>query len=115
MAVWRAIGVGLVVFWTCVVPTASGEEQGPGPARSGMQANIDPQTGRFVPEPAGRPQVTVPQDLRPPLVAVTKPDGSLEVELDDRYQSRITATVGADGRVHLGCVTGDDAHDHAGE
>jgi len=61
------------------------------------------------------PQVIVPQDLRPPLVAVTKPDGSLEVELDDRYQSRITATVGADGRVHLGCVTGDDAHDHAGE
>ena len=26
MAVWRAIGVGLVVFGTCVVPTASGED-----------------------------------------------------------------------------------------
>ena len=32
MAVWRAIGVGLVVFGTCVVPTASGEDAGSAPA-----------------------------------------------------------------------------------
>ena len=115
MAGWRAIGVGLVVFGTCVVPTASGEDAGRAPAQSGMRAYVDPQTGRFVPEPAVRPQAPQPVPMRPPVVAVPQPDGSLEVKFDERHRRNVVATVDADGKVHLGCVQGDGSHEHASE
>jgi hypothetical protein len=67
MAVWRAIGVGLVVFGTCVVPTASGEDEGRAPVQSGMRAYIDPQTGRFVPEPVDPSQRPQAAPTRPPV------------------------------------------------
>ena len=115
MAAWRAIAVGLVVLGTCVVPTASGEDAERAPSQSGMRVYIDPQTGRFVPEPVDPSQRPAPAPTRPPVVAVPRPDGSLMVQFDERHRKNVVATVDADGRVHLGCVTGDGSHDHAGE
>src|SRR5689334_20072495 len=112
MAAWRAIVVGLVVLGTCVV--ASGEDAAP--AQSGMRAYIDPQTGRFVPEPVDPSQrLPQPAPTRPPVVAIHRPDGSIEVQFDERHRKNVVATVDADGRVHLGCVTGDESHEHASE
>jgi hypothetical protein len=115
MAVWRTVAVGLVVFGTCVVPSASGEDDGRAPAQSGMRAYIDPQTGRFVPEPVDPSQRPQPAPTRPPVVAVPRPDGSLEIKFDERYRRSVVATVDTDGHVHLGCVGGDGSHEHAGE
>ena len=115
MAAWRAIAVGLVVFGTCVVPSASGEDAERAPAEPGMRAYIDPQTGRFVPEPVDPSQRPQPAPTRPPVVATPRPDGSLEIKFDERYRRSVVATVGADGQVHLGCVAGDGSHEHAGE
>jgi hypothetical protein len=114
MAAWRAMAVGLVVLGTCVA--AGGEDAGP--PQSGMRAYIDPQTGRFVPEPVDPSQrLPQPAPTRPPVVAVPLPDGSLEVTFDERHRKNVVATVDADGHVHIGCVTGDGSHDHesAGE
>src|SRR5687767_8607926 len=113
MAAWRAIGFGLVLGGMCLVPGASGDEETRGPARSGMRAHVDPQTGRLVPPPIGRDDVP-PPPARPPLAAITSPNGEITVELDDRFHSRMTATVGSDGKLHFGCVTGDGAHAHVG-
>jgi hypothetical protein len=117
MAVWRAIAVGLVLLGTCVVPTASGEEAERAPAQSGMRVYIDPQTGRFAPGPVDPSQrlEPAPASTRPPVVAVPRPDGSLEVTFDERHRKSVVATVDADGRVHLDCVTGDGSHELAGE
>ena len=115
MAAWRAIAVGLVVLGTCV--GAIGDDDGRAPAQNGMRAYIDPQTGRFVPEPVDPSQrlEPAPAPTRPPVVAVPRPDGSLMVQFDERHRKNVVATVDADGRVHLGCVTGDGSHEHAGE
>ena len=113
MALWRAIGVGLVVVGACVVPGASGDDESHAPARSGMEAHIDPQTGRFLPEPAVRPQ-PLPIPTRPPLAAKTLPSGEIVIKFDDRFHSTMTATVGPDGKVHLGCAMGHGDHVHAG-
>ena len=118
MAVWRAIAMGFVVFGTCVVPTASGEDAATVPAQSGMRAYVDPQTGRLVPEPADpsqRPE-PAPASTRPPVEAVPQPDGSLRIQFDERYRRSVVATVGDDGKVHMDCVQGDGTpHEHAGE
>jgi hypothetical protein len=114
MVVWRTIVLGLVVFGTCVVPARS-EGDGRTPAQSGMRAYIDPQTGRFVPEPVDRSQRPQPAPTRPPVEAVPQADGSLEIKFDERHRSNVVATVGADGQVHVGCVMGDPSHVHAGE
>jgi hypothetical protein len=113
MAARRAIAVGLVVLGTCV--GASGDDDGRAPAASGMRAYIDPQTGRFVSEPVDPSQRPEPAQIRPPVEAVRRPDGSLEVKFDERHRKNVVATVDADGHVHLGCVTGDGAHEHPGE
>jgi hypothetical protein len=81
-------------------------------APGGMRAFIDPQTGRFVSEPAPG---TPPLELSPAelnafstsdqgLVEVpsTVPGGGVKVDLQGRFQSPLTATVGADGKVTIG-------------
>jgi hypothetical protein len=113
MAVWRAIAVGLVVLGTGVV--ANGDDADRAPAQSGMRAYIDPQTGRFVPEPVDPSQRPEPAETRPPVVAVRRPDGSLMVTFDERYRKNVVATIDAAGNVHVGCVTGDGSHEHEGE
>ena len=80
-----------------------------------MRAYIDPQTGRFVPEPVDRSQRPQPAPTRPPVEAVPQADGSLEIKFDERHRSNVVATVDANGQVHLGCVMGDPSHVHAGE
>jgi hypothetical protein len=115
MAVWRTIGVGLVVFGTCIVPSARAEDAGRAPAQSGMRAYIDPQTGRFVPAPVDPSQRPQPAPTRPPVQALRQPDGSLEIKFDERHRHNVVATLDADGKVRLGCVTGDGSHEHPGE
>ena len=115
MAAWRAMAVGLVLFGTCIVPAASGEDAGSAPVSSGMRAYIDPQTGRFVPAPVDASPAHLPAPPRPPVQAVTQPDGSIEVQFDERHRHNVVATVDADGKVHLGCAAGDPSHVHAGE
>ena len=113
MAAWRRIGVGLVVLGACMVPGANGDDATRAPARSGMQAHVDPQTGRFVPEPTERPHA-LPSPTRPPLETRTMPSGETVIKFDDRFHSTMTATVGPDGKVHLGCAMSDGDHVHAG-
>src|SRR5262245_17498189 len=115
MVAWRVIGAGLVVVGTCILARPSDAEEQQAPVRSGMQAHVDPATGRFVPEPVGRPQEPSPQPARLPVTEVQAPGGGTMVELDERFMSRMVATVGPDGRVHLGCETGDGPHVHAGQ
>jgi hypothetical protein len=108
--VWRAIGAGLVIVAACVVARTTGAEEGRAPAaRSGMQAHVDPATGRLVPEPVV-PQPAPPRATRPPLADVPAPGGGMMVELGERFMSRTIATIDADGRLHVDCVTGDGPH-----
>jgi hypothetical protein len=114
MGAWRTIGVGLVLLGICAVPSARGGDERA--ARAGMEAHVDPQSGRFVPEPVVPPpsRPVVPAPL--PAPEVPAPGGGMMVHLNGRFLSHLVATVDDDGHVHLDCVTGDAPHVHqAGE
>jgi len=112
MTAWRTIGVGLVVVGACAVPRTSDGEDAP---RAGMEAHVDPQTGRLVPEPVVPPP-SRPQPIAPlPIAEVPAPGGGMMVRLNGQFMSRMVATIDADGRMHVECVTGDGPHVHTGE
>jgi hypothetical protein len=75
-------------------------------ANSGMKAYIDPQTGAFLSEP---PPGTPPLQLSPDafstsdqgLVGTPLPGGGVKVDLQGRFRSPLTATVGPDGKVTI--------------
>jgi hypothetical protein len=120
----KATRCAQLIVIACVTATAqpgSAEEGKPSaPARAGadapkdapgMKAFIDPQTGGFVREP---PPGTAPLVLSPAesnalstshqgLVEVpsTVPGGGFKVDLQGRFQSPLTATVGPDGKVTI--------------
>jgi hypothetical protein len=105
------IGMGLVVAGIGALAPAGRTEESAGAApRAGMQAHIDPATGRLVPEPVVAPPAQALPARRPPLVAVQAPGGGTMLELDDRYRSTTTATIEPDGSVRLDCTTGSTPH-----
>jgi hypothetical protein len=98
------IGLGLVVAGIGA-PRPGRAEEAVAPPRAGMQAHIDPATGRFLPEPIVPPPAQALPAKRPPLAAVAAPGGGMMIELDDRFRSTMTATVQPDGTVRIDCTT----------
>lgn len=85
----------------------SGAPDAATPARAGQWIHVDPQTGQRVPPPAGRAAVTVDPAFSTShagLVEQPAPGGGVMVDLQGRFRSAATATVGADGKAHLDCV-----------
>jgi hypothetical protein len=89
------------------------------PGAAGSWINVDPQTGKRIPVPSSGAGVQVPADpafstSHSGLVEQAAPGGGVMVDLQGRFRSAATATVGPDGTVHLDCVTpghtGHDAH-----
>jgi hypothetical protein len=112
MRAWRAVGVGLVVLGLCTLRSTCGEEVvTPSPVRNGMQAHVDPQTGRLVPE-AVTPVVPAIPAVPARLAEVPAPGGGMMVHMDGRFMSTLVATVDEHGDAHVGCVTEDGATVH---
>ena len=85
----------------------SGAPDAADPGRAGSWIHVDPQTGKRVPRPAGA--AAVPPDpafstSHRGLVEKSAPGGGVMVDLQGRFRSAATATVGADGKSHLDCV-----------
>ena len=105
------IGVGLVVVGIgALARLGSAEEAGNPAPRAGMQAHVDPATGKLLQEPAVPPPAQALPSRRPPLAEVPAPGGGTMVELDGRFMSTMTATLDADGSIRIDCTTGSAAH-----
>ncbi len=93
-----------------VASMAMAEESGgeyPAPARAGTSAHIDPETGELIVAPVDAPPVRkLDARMRDQLSQsteglefVTMPDGSIQVDLQGRFQHLNVARIGADGEV----------------
>jgi hypothetical protein len=75
---------------------------------SGSWAHVDPQTGKLIPAPpTGRAMVPVVPAFSTShqgLVEQVAPGGGVMIDLQGRFRSAATATVGADGAAHVDCV-----------
>jgi hypothetical protein len=112
MVVRWSLGVGLVLFALGIGTSAHGEEAiAP---RAGMRANIDPATGRLVPEPVAPMPQRVPA-ARPPAVEEPAPGGGAMVRLNGRFMSDMVATVNPDGSLRIDCVTTDHPRTNSAE
>ena len=106
----------VVAVGVCVLtsPVIGFTEPGPAPATqagpdaaAGSWIHVDPQTGKRVPRPAGAavvPPVPAFSTSHQGLVEKPAPGGGMMVDLQGRFRSAATATVGADGTVHRDCV-----------
>ena len=86
-------------------PTSGAPNAAPG--RAGQWIHVDPQTGKRVPAPAGG--VAIPADpafstSHAGLVEQPAPGGGVMIDLQGRFRSAATATVGPDGKAHPDCV-----------
>jgi hypothetical protein len=99
----RWIGAVVVVFGLCAggAHAGSGDERG----RSGMRAHVDPQTGRFVPEPVTPPPHRLPALPAPVAKEVPAPGGGMMAVLNGQFMSDLVATVEPDGKLRMRCVT----------
>jgi hypothetical protein len=77
---------------------------------SAIIVHIDPQTGRIIVPPSTPPPGQVQQPpleaAKPPLPPLQEklspvPGGGVMIELDDRFRTPLTATIGADGKVRF--------------
>lgn len=87
------------------------------PAAAGSWINVDPQTGKRVPVPSSGEGVQLPADAafstsHSGLVERPAPGGGVMVDLQGRFRSAATASVGPDGTVHLDCVEPGHADAH---
>lgn len=85
------------------------------PAAAGSRINVDPQTGARMPVPSSGEGVQLPADpafstSHSGLVEQPAPGGGVMVDLQGRFRSAATASVGPDGTVHLDCV--EPGHTH---
>jgi hypothetical protein len=76
---------------------------------AGSWINVDPQTGKRMPVPSTGAGVAVPADpafstSHSGLVERPAPGGGVMVDLQGRFRSAATATVGPDGTAHVDCV-----------
>lgn len=86
---------------------ASGTPDTATPARAGSWINVDPQTGQRIPAPPGG--VAIPASpafstSHQGLVEEPAPGGGMMIDLQGRFRSAASATVGADGTAHRDCV-----------
>lgn len=77
------------------------------PGRAGSWINVDPQTGQRIPAPTGG--VAIPASpafstSHQGLVEEPAPGGGMMIDLQGRFRSAASATVGADGTAHVDCV-----------
>lgn len=92
--------------------TANPKTEIDSPAAAGLRVFIDPQTGEFMSEP---PAGTAPAveataaEPRPELVEQVRPDGSVMVRLDDRFQTPLQA--GLEGDQLIACHGDQHQHD----
>ena len=127
----RCLLGSLFLLWMTASGTAFAQSSGcdptasdPNPLDSGIQTEpettsalglrvfIDPQTGEFVPEPppGSAPAVdAAAAESRPELVEEIRPDGSVMIRLDDRFQKPLQAEVKNDELVT--CHGDQDQHD----
>ncbi len=93
-AVWRS---GLVVG-ALVVRAHAGD------AGAGMEAHVDPSTGRLVPEPVDpgwrRPAIAA----LPAPVEVRAPGGGMMAVVPRQLASHLVATIEPDGSVKMDCI-----------
>ena len=87
------------------------------PASAGSRINVDPQTGKRIPVPSSGEGVQLPADAafstsHSGLVEKPAPGGGVMVDLQGRFRSAATASVGPDGAVHLDCVEPGHADAH---
>lgn len=75
---------------------------------SGMEVHVDPNTGEFVPPPAGssQPRAARPAAAVPAPVETMSdlPGGGFELDLTDQPQHTMHADLDAEGQVHTGCA-----------
>ena len=115
MAVRWRVGACLVLLGVCAIPSAQGEGDTARPAASsGMQAHIDPQTGRLLSEPV-TPPPSRPAPPAPPLAPEPAPGGGMMIRLKGHFMSTAVATVEPDGSVRVDCKTEDGPTVHAHE
>lgn len=82
-----------------------------GPAHKGMQAYVDSDTGRLrKPTPAEEQKLAeelakIVNDSPEGLTAVSGADGTIAVDLEERFMNFSIATEGSDGAIALGCAT----------
>jgi hypothetical protein len=79
---------------------------------AGMKIHVDPQTGAVIPEPApGTPPLELSPQERNALstsheglteVQSSVPGGGYSIDLQGRFQSPLTATIGPDGKARIG-------------
>ncbi len=74
---------------------------------AGSRINVDPQTGKRIPVPSAG--VLLPVDpafstSHSGLVEQPAPGGGVMVDLQGRFRSAATATVGPDGKAHVDCI-----------
>src|SRR3990172_6682741 len=88
--------------------TASGARDDVAPARAGRWIKVDPQTGKPV-APAAPPGAAIAADpafstSHQGLVPQPAPGGGVMIDLQGRFRSAASATVGRDGKVAVDCV-----------
>lgn len=99
--------------WVLINPIAAfaepaGRASAPSVAgRAGNWVQVDPQTGQRVPAPARN--VALPPNpafssAHSGLVEEPSTGGGMMIDLQGRFRSAATATVGADGKAHVECV-----------
>ncbi len=102
----------------CAVPSSVLAEPAaePGPASAaGSRIHVDPQTGKRIPVPSSGEGVELPADpafstSHSGLVERPAPGGGVMVDLQGRFRSAATATVGPDGTPHVNCVAPGHTH-----
>lgn len=105
------------VALACAVPSSVLADPPTEPAApaAGSWINVDPQTGKRIPVPSSGEGVQLPADpafstSHSGLVEQPAPGGGIMVDLQGRFRSAATASVGPDGTVHLDCV--EPGHTH---
>lgn len=94
----------------CAVPRLAVADPAAAPAPAsgaGSRIKIDPQTGKRIPVPSDG--VALPADpafstSHSGLVEQPAPGGGMMVDLQGRFRSAATATVGPDGTAHVDCI-----------
>ena len=77
------------------------------PGRAGSWIHVDPQTGKRVARPAVSAAIAADPAFSTShqgLVEQPAPGGGMMLNLQGRFRSAATATVGADGKAHVECV-----------
>ena len=85
----------------------SGSSDLAAPGRAGQWINVDPQTGKRIAGPAPAAAMALPPAFSTShqgLVEQAAPGGGVMIDLQGRFRSAATGTVGTDGKAVVDCV-----------